>query len=138
MFDKIIDPLYEAKCESWIAEELATRLGLDPKVVNTLSDAERTYATVRDATYMDGTTFESSTLLTIKQEEIDQFFPGVEGTPQEGKFTFQEFREKGILKAELSEDMFIPELYAFIADPEEVRSRRLPASSRSTARRLPT
>lgn len=118
-FDKIIDPLYEAKCESWIAEELATRLGLDPKVVNTLSDAERTYATVRDATYMDGTTFESSTLLTIKQEEIDQFFPGVEGTPQEGKFTFQEFREKGILKAELSEDMFIPEPYmAFIADPE--------------------
>ena len=101
------------------AEELATRLGLDPKVVNTLSDAERTYATVRDATYMDGTTFESSTLLTIKQEEIDQFFPGVEGTPQEGKFTFQEFREKGILKAELSEDMFIPEPYmAFIADPE--------------------
>ena len=118
-FDKIIDPLYEAKCESWIAEELSTRLGLDPKVVNTLSDAERTYATVRDATYMDGTTFESSTLLTIKQEEIDQFFPGVEGTPQEGKFTFQEFREKGILKAELSEDMFIPEPYmAFIADPE--------------------
>ena len=98
---------------------MATRLGLDPKVVNTLSDAERTYATVRDATYMDGTTFESSTLLTIKQEEIDQFFPGVEGTPQEGKFTFQEFREKGILKAELSEDMFIPEPYmAFIADPE--------------------
>ena len=68
---------------------MATRLGLDPKVVNTLSDAERTYATVRDATYMDGTTFEASTLLTIKQEEIDQFFPGVEGTPQEGKFTFQ-------------------------------------------------
>ena len=47
------------------------------------------------------------------------WFPGVEGTPQEGKFTFQEFREKGILKAELSEDMFIPEPYmAFIADPE--------------------
>ncbi len=38
--------------------------------------------TVRDATYMDGTTFESSPLLTIKQEEIDQFFPGVEAPPR--------------------------------------------------------
>ncbi len=26
-FDKIIDPLYEAKCESWIAEELASAWG---------------------------------------------------------------------------------------------------------------
>lgn len=118
-YDQIIDPLYEAKPESWIAEELASRLGLDPKVVNTLTDAERTYATVRDAVYMDGTTFEPSPMLTITQEEIDAHFPGVEGQPQEGKFTFAEFREKGILKADLSEDMFVPEPYmAFINDPE--------------------
>ena len=118
-FDKIIDPLYEARYESEIAEALAERLGLDPKVVNTLTDAERTYATVRDATEMDGTTFEQAPLLTITQEEIDAFFPGVEGAPQEGKYTFEEFRDRGILKAQLTEDMFIPEPYmGFIADPE--------------------
>lgn len=118
-FDQIMEPLYESKPESWIAEELAKRLGLDPKTVNTLTDSERTYATVRDAVYTDGTTFQPSPLLTITQEEIDTYFPGAEGSPQEGKFTFQEFRDKGILKADLSEDMVIPEPYAaFIADPE--------------------
>lgn len=118
-FDQIIDPLYEAKYESWIAEELAKRLGVDPKVVNSLSDAERTYATVRDAVYMDGKTFQPSPLLSISKDEAETWFPGVEGIDQEGKFTFEELREKGILKAELSEDMFIPEPYmAFIADPE--------------------
>ena len=118
-FDKVIDPLYEAKPESWIAEQLAERLGLDPKVVNTMTDAERTYATVRDATFMDGATFKPEPLLTITQEEIDTYFPGVEGAPQEGKYTFAEFREKGILKADIADDMFIPEPYmAFINDPE--------------------
>ena len=118
-FDQILEPLYEAKYESWIAEELAGRLGLDPKVVNTMTDAERTYATVRDGIFMDGTTYETSPLLTITQEEVDTYFPGTTGQPQEGKFTFQEFREKGILKAPLTEDMFVPEPWmAFINDPE--------------------
>ena len=118
-FDKIMEPMYESKPESWIAEELAGRLGLDPKVVNAMTDSERTYATVRDAIYMDGTTFEVSPLLTITDEEIAEYFPGAEGQAQEGKFTFAEFRDKGILKAELSEEMFVPEPYmAFIADPE--------------------
>ena len=118
-FDHVVDALYESKPESWIAEELAKRLDLDPKVVNSLTDAERTYATVRDAVATDGATFEQSPLLTITQDELEAYFPEANGEPQEGKYTFEEFREKGILKAELSEDMFVPEPYmAFIADPE--------------------
>ena len=117
-FDQILEPLYESKPESWIAESLAERLGLDPKVVNAMTDAERTYATVRDATYMDAM-FQTQPLLTITQEEIDTHFPDVEGAPQEGKFTFEEFRNRGILKAELTEDTWVLEPYsAFIADPE--------------------
>lgn len=118
-FDQIMDPLYESKPESWISEELASRLGLDPKTVNGMSDAERTYATVRDAIYMDGTTFQSEPLLTVTDDELAEFFPDSEGTAQEGKFTFAELREKGILKADINEETFIPEPYmAFIADPE--------------------
>ena len=117
-FDQIMDPLYEARYESEIAEALAERLGLDPKVVNTLSDAERTYATVRDATYMTEA-FQTSPLLTITADEIETYFPGAAGEPQEGQFTFEEFREKGILKYPLTEDSFVLEPYsAFIADPE--------------------
>lgn len=117
-FDKIMDPLYEAQPESWIAEELAVRLGLDPKVVNTLTDSERTYATVRDALEIDLGS-DPAPLLSITQEEIDQYFPEAGGSPQEGKYSFQEFREKGIIKAPTAEDVEIPEPFAaFIADPE--------------------
>ncbi|MFR4804897.1 MAG: molybdopterin-dependent oxidoreductase, partial [Eggerthellaceae bacterium] len=116
-FDQIMEPLYESKPESWIAEELAKRLGLDPKTVNTLTDSERTYATVRDAVYTDGTTFQPSPLLTITQRNR-YIFPWRGGSPQEGKFTFQEFRDKGILKADLSEDTVIPEPYAILPTPK--------------------
>lgn len=115
-FDQIIDPLYEAKPESWIAEELAQRLGLDPKAVNALSDVERTYATVRDGLVMGA---EPTPMFTITQEEIDTYFPGTNGSPQEGQFSFAEFREKGIIKLPLEEGMQIPEPFAaFVADPE--------------------
>ena len=113
-----MEPLYEARYESQIAEDLAVRLGLDPKVVNSMTDAERTYATVRDATYTDET-FQPKPLLTITQDEIEQYFPGAAGEPQEGHFTFEEFREKGILKYPLTEQSYVVEPYgAFIADPE--------------------
>lgn len=119
-FDNIIEPLYEAKPESWIAEELATRLGLDPRAVNGLSDADRTYATVRDAVYMEAGAEMPSPLLTITQEEIDTYFPEAsDAAPQEGKFTFEQFRNEGILKTEFDESYEAPNPYAaFFADPE--------------------
>ena len=37
--DQIMEPLYESKPEGYIAEELAKRLDVDPKTVNTMTDA---------------------------------------------------------------------------------------------------
>lgn len=118
-FAQIFEPMYEAKPESWIADELAKRLGVDPKEVSPMNDSERTYATVRDAVLVESAGADPVPLLSITQEEIAEFFPEAEGEPQDGLYTFAEFREKGILKAPITEDTDVPEpLAAFIADPE--------------------
>ena len=117
--DHIMDPLYEAKTEGWIAEQLAERLGVDPAVVNAQTDAQRSYASVRDSTIMDGETFKTQPLISISQEEADSF--GAEGAEprEEGMISFTEFKDKGYFKYPQKEDVFIPEPYmGFIADPE--------------------
>ena len=118
--DKILEPVGESKTEMYVAEELATRLGIDPKVVNTMTDAERTYASLAGAAYMaDHATFEYKPLLTITQEDIDEL--GVEGTPQEGLITLAEFKAKGMFKTQRTgaDDALANIPYsAFYEDPE--------------------
>lgn len=117
--DRIMEPLYESKPESYIAEELANRLGVDSKIVNTMTDAERTYASLSGAMYMtDQATFAYAPLLTVTQEDIDEL--GVDGTPQEGIMTVSEFREKGFYKIQRSFDDALTNVpwAAFIADPD--------------------
>ena len=70
--DRIMEPLYEARPETEIAEELASRLGLDPKAVNTMTDAERTYYSFAGAIKMtDQATAAYEPLFTITQEDIN-------------------------------------------------------------------
>lgn len=95
--DRIMEPLYEARPETEIAEELASRLGLDPKAVNTMTDAERTYYSFAGAIKMtDQATAAYEPLFTITQEDINAL--GVEGEPQQGSITIAEFKEKGAIR----------------------------------------
>lgn len=117
--DRIMEPLYESKPESYIAEELAKRLGVDPAAANTMTDAQRTYASLAGASYMtDQATMAYAPLLTISQEDIDEL--GVEGTPQEGAMTLAEFKEKGFYKIQRSFDDALTHVpyAAFYEDPE--------------------
>lgn len=117
--DRIIDPIYEAKPESYIAEELAKRLGVDPKTVNTMTDEERTYSSLAGAAYLtDVDTSAYAPLLTITQEDIDEL--GVEGAPQEGLMTVAEFKEKGYYKIQRSfgDSLTSYPWHAFYEDPE--------------------
>lgn len=117
--DRVMEPLYESKTEGYIAEELAKRLDVDPKVVNAQTDAERTYSSLAGAMYMtDQATSAYAPLLTIIQEEIDEL--GVEGEPQEGIMTVAEFKEKGLYKIQRSKGDALTSVpwEAFVADPE--------------------
>ncbi|MEC4271610.1 molybdopterin-dependent oxidoreductase [Adlercreutzia sp. R25] len=116
-YDAMMEPSYESKNLNEIAELLAEKLGLDPKEVNRASLEERNFRTVAGATITDMSTGEAKPLLTLTQEDIDEF--GVEGQPQEGVIPFAELKEAGIYKYPVEEGSFIPEPFAaFIADPE--------------------
>ena len=118
--DHIMDPLYESKSENWITEEMAKRLGIDPKSVNTMTDAERQYYSLAGATKMSSQTqFTFEPLFTITQEDLDEM--GVEGTPQQGSITIKEFKEKGIYKVrrEAEDDLSFLPYAGFVYDPEQ-------------------
>lgn len=116
--DRIMEPLYESKPEGYIAEELCKRLDLDPKAANTMTDEERTYASLAGATYLaDAATMDYRPLLTITQEDIDAL--GVEGAPQEGIMTVAELKEKGCYKTQRQKGDKLTSVpwSAFFADP---------------------
>jgi anaerobic dimethyl sulfoxide reductase subunit A len=115
--DNVMEPLYEAKTDGEIAEQLATRLGIDPAAVNTMSYSERGYTTISQAAYIDVTTGETTPLFTITEEDLSGL--DMEGLPQTGKVEFSEFKEKGIYKYPVGSPANIPDPYsAFFADPE--------------------
>ncbi len=116
--DKIIEPIGESRTEGQIAEALATRLGVDPKLANTMTDAERTYVSLAGAVEItDYNTMSYQPLLTISQADIDKL--GVSGTPQQGKITLADFKKKGVYKLERKKGDSVSSVpfAAFIADP---------------------
>ena len=116
--DRIMEPLYESKPEGWVADELSKRLGLDPKVANTMTDEERTLCSLTQAMYLkDTTTGEFAPLFTVSQDDIDEI--GAAGEPQEGLMTVAELKERGCYKVKRSEGdnlTYIP-FKAFYDDP---------------------
>lgn len=117
--DKVIEPLFESKPEGYVAEELAKRLGVAPEKVNTMTPGQRTYESLAGAAYMkDFGNGEYAPLITITQEDIDAL--GVEGKPQEGVMSCDDFKSKGLFKTERSRgDKLSAVAYAgFFADPE--------------------
>lgn len=116
--DQVIEPLFEAMPETYIVEELATRLGVDLQVVNTATDSQRTFNTLVGASYMvDQATAEYAPLLTITQEDIDEY--GVESEPQEGLMTIAELKEKGLYKTQRQRGDSLTNIpfSAFYSDP---------------------
>lgn len=115
---QVTEPLYEAKDDRWICEQLASRLGLDPKELYPFDANQQFFNSLATSTVIteDGTDFEP--LLTITQEDIDRW--GVEGTPQEGRITLKEYEEKGFYQVERHDgDAYMNiGLKAFAADPE--------------------
>ncbi len=94
----VTKPLYEAKDDRWIAIELAKRLGIDPSEVYPFDEKQQFFNTLANSEVIkeDGKTYEP--LLTITSEDIKSW--GVEGKPQKGVITLNEFLERGIYQVE--------------------------------------
>lgn len=91
---RVVDPIYEAKDDDWIATEIAKRLGFDPLIVSVRTPEQAVFNQLAGAYVLkdDGATKEP--LLTITDADISEM--GVTGTAQVGRIDIKEFKEKGI------------------------------------------
>ena len=90
----VVDPLYEARDDSWIAMELAKRLDFSPEIVAQITPQQAVFNQLAGSYVMqdDGVTKEP--LLTITADDIAAL--GVQGNPQTGRISLAEFQENGI------------------------------------------
>jgi anaerobic dimethyl sulfoxide reductase subunit A len=95
---QVIEPLYEAKDDIWIAAEIGKRLGLDPKEIDPIPPNQQLFNQLAGTEVIteDGSGYEK--LLTITSEDIAEM--GVEGEPQRGRISLKEFKEKGCYQVE--------------------------------------
>ena len=113
----VTEPMYEAKSDQEIAIGIAEKLGFTREQVYDIDETQQLFNKLAGCTYVDENG-EKATLLTITQEDIDGM--GVQGEPQEGKITLQEFTEKGIYQVERKDGdsyAYLP-FAKFIEDPE--------------------
>lgn len=117
-YTKIVEPLYEARSDQWIAKELLKRFGKDPSEIYPISEKQQFFNQLAGTTIMreDGTGYEP--FLTITQKDITDW--GVEGTPQTGRISLNDYIKTGIYQVRRSKD----DNYGYIAyedfikDPE--------------------
>jgi anaerobic dimethyl sulfoxide reductase subunit A len=93
-FQQVTEPKYEAKEDMWVERELAKRLGVDPDSIHPLSTEQKAFNQLAGSTVIleDGSGYEP--LVTITAADIAEM--GVEGEPQTGRVTYQEFKERGV------------------------------------------
>jgi anaerobic dimethyl sulfoxide reductase subunit A len=117
---QITEPLWEAKTEQWMAKELAKRLGLDPDELYPISEMQQTFNQLAGATVIKDDASGYEPLVTLTAADIADF-GDVEGEPQTGRISYQEFKERGVYQVPRSPGdafEFIPNK-AFREDPEE-------------------
>ncbi len=95
---KVMEPLFEAKDDAWIAQEIGKRWGIDPLKIQPISEEQMIFNQIAGAKVIkpDNTGYEP--LVTITDDDIKKW--GVQGNPQIGRITMEEFKEKGIYQVE--------------------------------------
>ncbi len=115
---QVVEPLYEAKDDMWIACEIAKRLGIDPtEQIEPISLKQQIFNETAGAKVMkeDGKTWEN--LVEITKEDIDAL--GVEGKPQKGRIPYKQFEKDGAyqVKRTPGDNFTYIHLKDFIDDP---------------------
>ena len=115
----IVDPLYEAKSDIWIAKELMKKLGKNPDVLYPFSEKQAFFNELATTTVImeNGVDFEP--LVEITAEDIKAW--GVAGEPQKGRVALVEFIERGVYQVERKPgDNFGHIAYEdFVSNPEK-------------------
>ncbi|AKL94355.1 anaerobic dimethyl sulfoxide reductase chain A [Clostridium aceticum] len=99
---KVIEPLFESKDDYWIAKELGKRWGIDSLQIQHISDEQIIFNQIAGAQVIKPDNSGYEPLVTITDDDIKAW--GVEGKPQIGRITLDEFKEKGIYQVERKKD----------------------------------
>jgi len=118
VMSQVIEPIYEAKDDEWIAREIGKRLGLNEKELFPYDRKQQLFNKIAGTKVVkeDGKTFEP--LVEITAADIQEW--GVSGEPQAGRISLKKFIEDGIYQVE----RYQGDNYGFIAyedfrrDPE--------------------
>lgn len=94
----IVDPMYEAKSDVWIAKELLKRLGKDPKKLYPVSEKQAFFNELATSTVVTKDGKDLETLVEITAKDIKDW--KVEGKPQKGRISLTDFIETGIYQVE--------------------------------------
>lgn len=116
--ENVVEPLYEAKSDQWIARELIKRLGGNEADAYPISERQQYFNQLAGATVVMENGVDYEPLATITAEDIAEW--GVEGEPQEGRVPLQELISNGGYQVERHEgDNFgYIAFEAFAKDPE--------------------
>lgn len=117
-FRQVIEPMFEAKDDYFVAQGICDRIGLDFSEIAPYDNKQMWFNMLANGTVTkeDGT---MGPLCTITQEDIDRY--GVEGTPQEGVVELEKFLDDGVYRVKRSAD----DAFVYIAfedfrnDPEK-------------------
>lgn len=90
----VIDPLFEARDDIWVAKEIGKRLGLKVEEIEPIPFKQQIFNQLAGAKVVtaDGAGYEP--LVTITADDIAEW--GVEGEPQTGRIGVKEFKQKGL------------------------------------------
>jgi anaerobic dimethyl sulfoxide reductase subunit A len=91
---QVIEPLYEAKDDIWVAREIGVRLGLDPKIIEPFTVKQKIYNELASMTVIKEAGKGYEKLVTITPEDIREM--GIVGMPQTGRIALKELKEQGV------------------------------------------
>jgi anaerobic dimethyl sulfoxide reductase subunit A len=115
----VTQPLYEAKDVIWIEQELAKRLGMDPNNLYPFGRKQMGFNQLAGATVIKADASGYEPLVTITDDDLKTL--GVQGKPQTGRISLQEFLDQGIYQVERKpgDNFGFIAGKAFRADPEK-------------------
>ena len=125
-YRNVVPPLFEAKTDQEIDIELCKRLGVDVDSVYPFGPKQQFFNELKSCTVIQDNGVDYGPLITITEEDIESW--GVEGTPQEGKISLEEFLKTGYYQVKRSpgDNYGYIAFEAFRNDPE---AHPLPSSA---------
>lgn len=118
-YSQVVEPLFEARSDQWIALEIGKKLGLDELSIYPFNEKQQYFNALASMQVVneDGATYGSA--VSITEDDIKEM--GVEGSAQKGAMPYSDLRERGVYQVERHQgDNYGYIAYRdFVADPQK-------------------